>query len=759
MDFLSKEDAIRYQLLGEIGSGAFAKVFKAKDKKCSRFVAIKVLKSEPCHQMCERFHREVKTYLQAQHSNVVTLYDANLSADAPYLVMEYVDGIKLEEQFGKDELDLDLAISVVRQIGSALSHMHKIGLLHRDIKPANILVKKDGEALLTDFNLVFDEEATALTATGHIVGTPRYISPEQWYGAPATVQSDLYSLGMVFFELLCRCGNGQRFLQKPINPERPLPAIKTFVKDIPAELNDIVMRAVARSAKDRYKSVDDFLKALEGYLTKGQTKVISAIKPRKSETKERELGPYLFVTIVCFVTLFFLLGTRTREIERRPLICSFDSTIDGVLVRCSMEKNRQVQASLITSDGRKGWKQELRSKNKELQFIIPWKGWHPAGKLSLTASPYEMTTTCPSLKRFVISLPTEEYVRDGLLITWPTPPGFTALIEQNGLNEKRRAEYKDGQFECLIPTAQLIKSATKVRLLVEDKVGVVKATAFVKTPYLDLKLFWSTMAKFNEGKPLRKYYSYLRHYLKLRDGASKRQVLHKIRSDTNRLRNSIGLIIAGRSALLSGYSLTDSEKLLLFNELAQLTKIERIVHALDGKNLFFASPPYDCGDFAVIKKWPRKLDKLKGEKDVIEFLRRKDTQMITAIDGPQMYKQKSPSLYLVRDTVTRLILPMKLSAKWLQACGPRAGLLFRCSIDADNYIELKINGRASFIIWGQIEHGAGRLECAKEIQFPASLLQEGKNLIEMKLIAVLPKAGSIVLLKRITLLPNRLLQH
>ena len=759
MDFLSIEDASRYELLGEIGSGAFAKVFKAKDNKCDRFVAIKVLSCEPTHQMCERFHREVKTYLDAQHPNVVELFDANLAADSPYLIMEYVEASELGTQMREGKSDIQSAISVVMQIGSALCHMHHIGLLHRDIKPANILVKRDGHALLTDFNLVFDEEATALTATGHIVGTPRYISPEQWFGAPATAKSDVYSLGKVFYELLCLCGEDQSILQKPVNPDEPLPAIKSFLPDLPEELSHIVMKAVAHGAEDRYVSAKEFIKALDCYLTKGETKVVSSVKVHHRETTKRSRVFYITMAALALATFFLLFKPTKHSLRKRPLHCTFATTIDGVLVRSSLDEDSIFKALVVSTDGRNVWNSELRSEDKKLKFVIPWKGWYPKGKLSLSTGSYVMSTTCPSISRFIIGKARSTYIRDGLLITWVSSPGFTAFIEQKSGHKKLEAEYRKGQFECLIPTAKLLASPTEVRLSVRDCIGGTKFTPYFKAPKLDMPLFFSSIAQFKKEEPLSRYYNHLRYYLKLKEPSSKRLVLHKIRSDTKKLRAAISSVVDSRTALLSGHSLSDGEKLRLFNELMWLLQIERIVAALDGAKLFFQRSPFALGDFFTVKDWPTKTKVLRNKKGVLELLRSSDTQMIAAIDGPQFFRQKLASLSMVRDTVTRLVLPIMVSNSWLRGCGPRAGLLFQCAIDEDNYLELKINNRLSFIIWGEKKQKAGRLEFAKEFSFSSELLREGKNLIEMKHIAVLPRAGSIVLLKRIALLPNRLLQH
>jgi serine/threonine protein kinase len=189
----------RYRLESVLGRGGMAIVWRATDVQLERTVAIKVisdvLAGDP--RFVQRFDREARLAAGLSHPNLVKLFDYSVEEERPFLVMEYVAGGTLREARGR-ELD---ALALGRELLDALAHIHAAGILHRDVKPANVLLDTDGSPRLTDFGIARSEEQTGLTLTGQVMGTLRYIAPEVAAGEPATVRSDLFSLGVLLGEI------------------------------------------------------------------------------------------------------------------------------------------------------------------------------------------------------------------------------------------------------------------------------------------------------------------------------------------------------------------------------------------------------------------------------------------------------------------------------------------------------------------------------------------------------------------------------
>jgi serine/threonine protein kinase len=191
-----------YTLAEQIGEGGMATIYKAKHEILNRDVAIKKLKS-PSKEATSRFHKEARLSAKLNHENVVSIYDFVKEARSQYLIMEYIDGIDLRSilEF-ESPLPPVQAARIVLQIAMGLEFAHLRGIIHRDIKPSNVLLSKGGEAKIIDFGVAKDSAPTQLTQVGIIIGTPSYMSPEYCNGEELTRQSDVYSLGVVFYELI-----------------------------------------------------------------------------------------------------------------------------------------------------------------------------------------------------------------------------------------------------------------------------------------------------------------------------------------------------------------------------------------------------------------------------------------------------------------------------------------------------------------------------------------------------------------------------
>jgi serine/threonine protein kinase len=263
----------RYEIEEKIGAGGMAIVYKAKDTLLNRTVAIKVLREQFAsdEDFIRRFHREAQSAASLSHQNIVSIYDVGKDGQEEYIVMECVRGITLKDMIRNEApFAPDKAIHIAYQIGEALAHAHANHIIHRDIKPQNILITLDGKVKVTDFGIARAASSSTLTHTGDIVGSVHYLSPEQAKGAQTNEQSDIYSLGIILYEMstgkLPYDGDTPITIAlKHIQEEAELPG--KIVAGIPAELNSVIMRALAKSVEDRYKTADEFLGDLDKILT------------------------------------------------------------------------------------------------------------------------------------------------------------------------------------------------------------------------------------------------------------------------------------------------------------------------------------------------------------------------------------------------------------------------------------------------------------------------------------------------------------
>jgi serine/threonine-protein kinase len=258
----------RYRIERKLGAGGMADVYLAEDQELGRRVAIKILNSRHGNddQFIERFRREAKNAAALNHPNIVSIYDRGEAEDTYYIAMEFLDGRTLKELIiGRGAAPINVAIEYARQILSALRFAHRHGIVHRDIKPHNVLVDGEGRVKVTDFGIA-RAGTSQMTETGSIVGTAQYLSPEQAKGGEVDPRSDLYSLGVVLYELLTG--------KTPFDGETPVEiAMKhlsttpkppsTLRPDVPRELDMVVMRALAKNPDERYQSADEMEGDLE----------------------------------------------------------------------------------------------------------------------------------------------------------------------------------------------------------------------------------------------------------------------------------------------------------------------------------------------------------------------------------------------------------------------------------------------------------------------------------------------------------------
>jgi tRNA A-37 threonylcarbamoyl transferase component Bud32 len=262
----------RYRLDARIGSGGMSTVYRAFDQTLERQVAIKLLHRQIADDpdQLERFRREARAVAQLSHPHIVTVIDAGEEEGRPYIVFEYVPGETLKELIKREgPLDVDEAAAYAIEIARALGYAHGRNIVHRDVKPQNVLIDDEGSAKITDFGIARTLDEEGLTADGRVLGTTDYVSPEQALGHQVTGQSDIYSLGVVLFEMLTgdvpfRGENQVAVAMKHVR--EPLPDVQELRPEVSATLAAVVDRATAKDLERRYESdegmVDDLEEAL-----------------------------------------------------------------------------------------------------------------------------------------------------------------------------------------------------------------------------------------------------------------------------------------------------------------------------------------------------------------------------------------------------------------------------------------------------------------------------------------------------------------
>lgn len=255
----------RYRIIREIGEGGMSIVYLAHDLILDRDVAVKVLKYDLQNnpQTTRRFEREAMAISELSHPNIVSIYDVGNDHGMQYLVMEYVDGTNLKEYLRDNfPLPLERIQSIMEQILSAVAQAHSLGIIHRDLKPLNILMDKEGNIKISDFGIAMALNDEGMTQTNSVLGTVHYLSPEQACGSQATKRSDIYSLGVILYELLT--GSVPFVGETPVSvaikhSRNELPSVRKKDPSIPQSLENIITRATAKDPTDRYSSVEDML--------------------------------------------------------------------------------------------------------------------------------------------------------------------------------------------------------------------------------------------------------------------------------------------------------------------------------------------------------------------------------------------------------------------------------------------------------------------------------------------------------------------
>ena len=354
----------RYRIVKLIGKGGMADVYLAYDEILKREVAVKILKADMADDdlALERFKREAGAVTTRSHPNIVDVYDVGDDGDKHYIVMEYVRGYTLKQLIKKrGPIPVKEAVWVMKQLAGALMDAHRNNVIHRDVKSQNVLIKDDGTVKLSDFGIAVANDAMQITHKNAVLGSVHYLAPELSKGKQATMQSDIYSLGIVFYELLT--GDvpfkGETPVQVALKHiKEEIPSVRSFNHEIPQSVENIIIKATAKNPNQRYKNIAIMLQDLNECLKKSHAndkKIVldgssttSNEKPKKGRSNENKafsvvflLFVSLFSIIVLFLVLFFtgVIGSKDTMVtvpdvknmtvqEAKDLLANYSLEVD-----------------------------------------------------------------------------------------------------------------------------------------------------------------------------------------------------------------------------------------------------------------------------------------------------------------------------------------------------------------------------------------------------------------------------------------------
>ncbi|GEN44867.1 Stk1 family PASTA domain-containing Ser/Thr kinase [Alkalibacillus haloalkaliphilus] len=328
----------RYKVIQYIGGGGMANVYLGEDLILGREVAIKLLKLEYSdhEEFIERFNREAESAISLSNDHIVNIFDVGQEDDLHYMIMEYVDGMTLKEYIQhKGTVSTHEAVRIMIQLSDAVEHAHDNGIIHRDIKPQNILMDHRGNVKITDFGIARALSSTSLTKTNDVMGSVHYLSPEQARGGTATRKSDIYSLGIVLYELLTgrlpfSGESAVSIALKHMQTEPPF--VRSFNSEVPQSLENVVLKATVKNPIHRYATIEELRNSLETVFDHSRlneerynppeeegedTKVIPAIQPNTSNNSTNE------ETIV---------PTQQNEKKKSKKWIAWVSSIVGILI-------------------------------------------------------------------------------------------------------------------------------------------------------------------------------------------------------------------------------------------------------------------------------------------------------------------------------------------------------------------------------------------------------------------------------------------
>jgi serine/threonine-protein kinase len=391
----------RYEIIELTGKGGMSLVYKAKDKLLNRYVAVKVLKEEfvENEQFIKKFNRESQAAASLSHPNIVNVFDVGSEDNINYIVMEFIDGMTLKHDLMlKEKFESEEATKIVRDIALALSHAHKNKIIHRDVKPHNILMTKEEVPKVADFGIARAITSSTVTMTGETMGSVHYISPEQARGGFVDERSDLYSLGIVYYELLSGKVpfDGENSVTIAIQHiQNEITPIKEIEPSISDDINYVVMKLIKKQPEERYQSadalVDDLNRILDGLplnkteeyddgevvIVSAEENEIAATETKKKLSKKQKIiigsitGVFSLLIIGAIIFNAFM---TVPEVEVPDVIgLSYDEAVKvieeaGLEVVKQTENNSEVEKDYIISQTPKA--EKVVKEGSEVTLVV-----------------------------------------------------------------------------------------------------------------------------------------------------------------------------------------------------------------------------------------------------------------------------------------------------------------------------------------------------------------------------------------------------
>jgi serine/threonine protein kinase/anti-sigma28 factor (negative regulator of flagellin synthesis) len=386
----------KYEVLGELGHGAMGVVYRAHDPIINRPVALKTITTSVSDdpELLQRFYREAQSAGGLQHPNIVTIYDMGEAAGVPYIAMELVEGENLDQVIGRrSPLPLTLKLAYAVQACRALDYAHKRGIVHRDIKPGNVMISKDGTVKVVDFGIARVLEASR-TLTGMLIGTFAYMSPEQYHGEHADERSDVWSFGVLLYELLSYqrpfTGPTPASVMHNICSVDPAP-LSSLVPECPKELEAVVFKMLRKSSRERYQSMEDVLLDLEPLCRTLQSQSIAGLLEQSQQlfdqerfAEARDLVRQALQVESGNQKARVLLEKANAELKRilnRPKVQQYVEKGQTLLAEGKLQEAKAAAEHALLLDSRFAPAQELeRAVRKELDRIQLIAGWLESAK-------------------------------------------------------------------------------------------------------------------------------------------------------------------------------------------------------------------------------------------------------------------------------------------------------------------------------------------------------------------------------------------
>lgn len=378
----------RYEIISEIGRGSMGVVYKAHDPNLDLTVALKVLRQDRLSSdaFVKRFLTEAKALGRLDHPNIIRVYNVDEDQGNVYIAMEFIEGESLNEVIQKKRFTPEEIIEAGSTVADTLDYAHKQGIIHRDIKPSNILIRSDGRLKITDFGIAHIEDSAApkQTQAGEILGTPAYMSPEQVLSQPVDGRSDIFSLGVILYELSAGKmpfpGQNLAAIFNAITQIEPAP-VTAGNPEIPADLSRVIAKCLQKNPDDRFRSGHELLGALKACIRKeGPAPVTAPEEQKKSKGKPLIIAAVIIIAAVLGLVSYFVTGPKNDasnvENKARPAVLKVESTPSGAQVFIDGNFKGKTPATLelaagkhevrLTSPGHYDWDAQVQLNEKEM---------------------------------------------------------------------------------------------------------------------------------------------------------------------------------------------------------------------------------------------------------------------------------------------------------------------------------------------------------------------------------------------------------